>query len=121
MLVPSEHVPCNLCGADDPEPTLDKHGFTIVRCRRCGLAYVTPRPTAAELIALYSDEKYYRNLNASPFGYPDYLGERWLLERLVVRRLDEIEARVGRPGRMLDVGCATGVLVEAAGRRGWTA
>jgi SAM-dependent methyltransferase len=100
---------------------LTKHGFTIVRCRGCGLAYVTPRPTSAELVALYSDEKYYRNLNASPFGYPDYLGERWLLERLVVRRIDEIEARVGRPGRMLDVGCATGVLVEAAGRRGWTA
>jgi SAM-dependent methyltransferase len=38
-----------------------------------------------------------------------------------VRRLDEIEARLGRPGRMLDVRCATGVLVEAAGRRGWTA
>jgi 2-polyprenyl-3-methyl-5-hydroxy-6-metoxy-1,4-benzoquinol methylase len=121
MLAPSEHIPCNLCGADDAEPALTKHGFTIVRCRACGLAYVTPRPTSAELVALYSDEKYYRNLNASPFGYPDYLGERWLLERLVVRRLETIEARLGRPGRMLDVGCATGVLVEAAGRRGWTA
>jgi 2-polyprenyl-3-methyl-5-hydroxy-6-metoxy-1,4-benzoquinol methylase len=121
MLVPSEHVPCNLCGADDAEPVLTKHGFTIVRCRACGLAYVTPRPTAAELVALYSDERYYRNLNASPFGYPDYLGERWLLERLVVRRLATIEAHLGKPGRLLDVGCATGVLVEAAGRRGWSA
>jgi 2-polyprenyl-3-methyl-5-hydroxy-6-metoxy-1,4-benzoquinol methylase len=121
MLVPSEHVPCNLCGADDPEPALTKNGFTIVRCRACGLSYVTPRPTVAELVALYSDERYYRNLNASPFGYPDYLGERWLLERLVVRRLATIEARLGAPGRMLDVGCATGVLVEAAARRGWSA
>ncbi len=121
MLVPSEHVPCNLCGADDPEPTITKHGFTIVRCRRCGLAYVTPRPAAAALTALYADERYYRNLNASPFGYPDYLGERWLLERLVERRLAEIERRVGGRGRLLDVGCATGVLVEAATARGWSA
>jgi len=121
MLVPSEHVPCNLCGADDAEPVLTKNGFTIVRCRGCGLAYVTPRPRESDLVALYSAEGYYRNLNASPFGYPDYLGERWLLERLVVRRLVEIETRVGRPGRLLDVGCATGVLVEAAAARGWTA
>jgi len=115
MMVPSEHVPCNLCGADDAAPVLTKHGFTIVRCRQCGLTYVTPRPTAAELVALYGNEGYYRNLNASPFGYPDYLGERWLLERLVVRRLAEIERRVGGRRRLLDVGCATGVLVEAAG------
>jgi len=121
MMVPSEHVPCNLCGADDAAPVLTKHGFTIVRCRQCGLTYVTPRPTAAELVALYGNEGYYRNLNASPFGYPDYLGERWLLERLVVRRLAEIERRVGGRGRLLDVGCATGVLVEAATARGWNA
>jgi 2-polyprenyl-3-methyl-5-hydroxy-6-metoxy-1,4-benzoquinol methylase len=121
MLAPAEHVPCNLCGADDGEPVLTKHGFTIVRCRGCSLAYVTPRPSAAALAALYGDERYYRNLNASPFGYPDYLGQRWLLERLVERRLDEIERRVGGRGRLLDVGCATGVLVEAACRRGWSA
>jgi 2-polyprenyl-3-methyl-5-hydroxy-6-metoxy-1,4-benzoquinol methylase len=121
MLHPSEHVTCNLCGADDAQPVLQKHGFTIVRCRHCGLAYVTPRPDAAALMALYADERYYRNLNASPFGYPDYLGERWLLERLVMRRLAVIEARVPRRGRLLDVGCATGVLVEAATARGWHA
>jgi SAM-dependent methyltransferase len=121
MLVPSEHVVCNLCGADDAEPVLTKHGFPIVRCRQCGLSYVTPRPDAAALLALYEDERYYRNLNASPFGYPDYLGERWLLERLVVRRLATIEARLHARGRLLDVGCATGVLVEAARARGWSA
>jgi SAM-dependent methyltransferase len=120
-LAPTEHVPCNLCGADAAAPTLTKNGFTIVRCSRCTLAYVTPRPSAEALAALYGHERYYRNLNASPFGYPDYLGERWLLERLVARRLAEIERRSGRRGRLLDVGCATGVLVEAARARGWTA
>ena len=121
ILLPSEHVRCNLCGTDDTEPVLTKHGFTIVRCRQCGLSYVTPRPDAASLLALYGDERYYRNLHASPFGYPDYLGERWLLERVAIRRLASIERRLGGRGRLLDVGCATGVLVEAARARGWTA
>lgn len=121
MLTPSEHARCNLCGADDAAPVLTKHGFTIVRCRQCGLAYVTPRPDAASLVALYSVERYYRNDNASPFGYPDYLGERGLLERAVVGRLAGIERRTNGRGRLLDVGCATGVLLAAAKASGWDA
>ena len=42
MLAPSEHVPCNLCGADDPEPALTKHGFTRIETRLSG-KYVTVR------------------------------------------------------------------------------
>jgi ribosomal protein S27E len=52
MLAPSEHVACNLCGSDAADPTVAKHGFTIVRCRQCSLAYVTPRPDAAALVAM---------------------------------------------------------------------
>jgi SAM-dependent methyltransferase len=121
MLAAAEHVPCNLCGADDAEPVLTKNGFTIVRCRRCTLAYVTPRPSGAALAALYGDERYYRNLNASPFGYPDYLGERWLLERPRRPPARRDRASHRRRGKLLDVGCATGVSSKLPASAGWTA
>jgi 2-polyprenyl-3-methyl-5-hydroxy-6-metoxy-1,4-benzoquinol methylase len=116
-----EDVPCNLCGADDPAVLFEKHGCRIVRCRSCGLSFVSPRPIGPDTVRVYEGESYYRNANACAFGYGDYLADRWLLEELFDARLTEIERyRPGR-GRLLDVGCATGVLIERALRRGWKA
>lgn len=115
------HVACNLCGADRPRRLFEKHGATVVRCEVCGLAYVTPRPAPETIAGLYRTERYYRNRHASAYGYGDYLSERDILGLQFRERMDRIEAlRPGR-GRMLDVGCATGVLLECAGARGWEA
>ncbi len=51
-----ERVACNLCGADLPEILFEKQGYPIVRCTRCGLVYVNPRPAKEELFSRYSDE-----------------------------------------------------------------
>lgn len=118
---PLEHVPCALCGADWPAALFDKDGFAIVRCTGCGLAYVSPRPPAPRVLDRYQDEHYYRNENACAFGYGDYVADTPLLNSIFARRLNEIERLRPRRGRLLDVGCATGVLVELADRRGWKA
>jgi 2-polyprenyl-3-methyl-5-hydroxy-6-metoxy-1,4-benzoquinol methylase len=111
-----------MCGAQDPEPQFEKHGLAVVRCRRCRLAYVDPRPAWPEVARIYQGEEYYRNANTRSFGYGDYLGEqRVLLEPLVAERVRHLERFRVRPGHLLDVGCATGLLVEAAQAAGWTA
>jgi len=114
-----EHVACNLCGEDAPRRLFEKHGYTIVRCRRCGLGYVDPRPRRPELVQIYRGEAYYRNKNEQAFGYGDYLRDRVLLEPLFGERMAAIERRRPARGRLLDVGCATGVLLAEARRRGW--
>jgi len=116
-----EDVPCNVCGGRRTRPLFERHGFTIVRCRDCGLAFVSPRPVGAETVRVYQDETYYRNANACAFGYGDYIGDHWLLEQSFVARLAEIETYHPKRGRLLDVGCATGVLLEVAAARGWEA
>jgi SAM-dependent methyltransferase len=59
MLDDVEHVPCNLCGADDSIAISDrdKYGLPVhtVMCRNCGLMYLSPRPTAASLTRFYSE------------------------------------------------------------------
>jgi 2-polyprenyl-3-methyl-5-hydroxy-6-metoxy-1,4-benzoquinol methylase len=87
--------------------------FTITRCSSCGLIRTLPIPSDIS--------RYY------PSGY--YGGDRRynrllevLLGKLYSRRAAAIERRSGvTGGRVLDVGCGRGWLLDAFRRRGWTA
>jgi 2-polyprenyl-3-methyl-5-hydroxy-6-metoxy-1,4-benzoquinol methylase len=116
-----EHVVCNLCGADDPRLLFVKHQHPVVVCRGCGLGYVTPRPAEPQLLSIYRTENYYRNANLCAFGYGDYVADQVLLRPVFEQRLAEIERLRPRRGRLLDIGCATGLLIELARARGWDA
>lgn len=114
-----EETGCDVCGGVRSTPMFEKHGFNVVRCTGCGVAYVSPRPARSELATIYADETYYRNANACAYGYADYLADRGLLEPLVARRMEVIESYRPQRGRLLDIGCATGLLLEEARRRSW--
>jgi 2-polyprenyl-3-methyl-5-hydroxy-6-metoxy-1,4-benzoquinol methylase len=118
----TELVACVVCGVEESEPQFERHGLMIVRCRRCHLAYVNPRPPWPECSLIYRDETYYRNANMAAFGYGDYLGEQQvLLQPLVAERVRYLARFRSGGGRLLDVGCATGLLLQAAQDLGWDA
>ena len=117
------YVTCNFCGADDVSQALAGrdllHGipgeFSLVRCNRCGLMYINPQLTSGEL------ENYY------PEDYEAHSEtKKWQMGWL--RRIDYaygIEKRRRaiahyiHPGRMLDVGCATGAFLDGMREHGW--
>ncbi len=105
----AEEGPCRLCGADDYRRLVTKLGYDVVRCRGCGLVFVWPQPAPEDLEALYSSGAYHGQIDQA---------ER---RRYAERRLDEIERLVPPSGRLLDVGCSRGYLLEAARDRGWQA
>lgn len=39
-----QHVSCYNCASDETNVYAVENGFTLVKCRRCGLLYVNPRP-----------------------------------------------------------------------------
>jgi SAM-dependent methyltransferase len=111
---------CNLCGASDARLLFCKDSSDFWRCRQCGLEWVHPLPDMERMRQLYSSPRYYATDNISQYGYSDYVRNKHLYVNLFNRRLDEIlhHAR-GRRGWLLDVGCATGTLLELARLRGW--
>jgi SAM-dependent methyltransferase len=113
-------VTCNLCGASDARVLFGKHETDFLRCRRCGLEWVHPLPDMDKMREIYSSPRYYNTDNISQYGYSEYVRNKHLTVNLFNRRLDEILLFTeGHTGRLLDAGCATGVLLELARLRGW--
>jgi SAM-dependent methyltransferase len=105
-----EHVDCNLCGADDAKLLyrqrderlrVDDVEWNLVRCRRCGLGYLDPRPTREEARAYYP---------------PSYFTDRARLADRYRRQADYV---AGDTGRLLDVGTARGDFLAVMRDRGW--
>jgi SAM-dependent methyltransferase len=122
-----ETVACDLCGANDTtalyawddwgEPRLP--GAFLVACQRCGLMYLNPRPDQNEIGAYYPPEysPYRPAIEDEHFALM-----RWVRRRKLVVRRQLIERYSGaQTGRLLDVGCATGLFLHEMALAGWNA
>lgn len=97
---------CNLCGGTRWQTLEEMGGTRIVRCS-CGLVFLWPQPPRSLLKQAY-DAAYYR-------PWEDQAHLREIIWR---QRMDRV-ATLGPPGRLLDVGCGTGIFLRLAKRHGW--
>jgi 2-polyprenyl-3-methyl-5-hydroxy-6-metoxy-1,4-benzoquinol methylase len=108
---------CNLCGSTDlvELSRRDRYGYpaSLVMCRRCGLGFLSPRPTAAEYGTFYRDV--YRPLVSAYHGrridaetvQDDQRGYAKELVDFLVGTLPTA------PATVLDVGGSTGIVAGA--------
>lgn len=88
--------------------------FAIVRCGACGLVRTSPAPDAAHLSAYYPPAYYGAPARRR---FPAVVEA---VQRLLYgARARAVERLAGGRGRVLDVGCGRGFLLEAFRRRGW--
>lgn len=136
-----EHVPCNLCGADDylvryPSTISASNGhpsdpehylcttlsygehFQIVQCKQCGLVYASPRRKPADILDDYESVVDTRYLDEQPARVATFARNIRPLEKLLSHEAGQQGAN---HDRLLDVGAHVGVFVEVACGRGWEA
>lgn len=105
-----EKTSCDWCGSPKFSVFLDnltsiEHDkkFRLVKCKKCGLIYLNPRPSKKEIGKYYASTYWSKNKNPEKsHGY-------------VYRLIDESVKK----GEILDVGAGTGVLLSGFKRRGW--
>jgi SAM-dependent methyltransferase len=129
-------------------PSGDAESWTVRRCTSCAIHWLSPRPAADELAALYGD--YYTHDAAEPAGF-----EAWVkravpaaalgyssaatgVDRLLARTLTslgptQVLGEIGRASvmwipapsaaetKLLDVGCGAGLLLARMRELGWDA
>jgi len=110
-----EYVTCALCNSDDTELFFEDRCFHLVRCKRCGLVYINPRPTREELNRMY-------NLSIQiDKGVMDHKGymELAYLHLLKAKKFLSIIKKYKKKGRILDIGCAAGFFLNLAKQQGF--
>lgn len=120
------HQPCCLCQVEDADPIgvgedfeyrTSRDSFVAMRCRRCGLVYLNPRPSIEEFDRIYPPTYHAFDFSAEKYG----LAHR-VRSRLEARRLLSYCTRLGPEARVLDVGCGDAFhlsLLRHFGKPGW--
>jgi len=105
---------CNACGHTAFKLLTVKDGYEIARCQYCSLVFVANPPTAEQLARLYSfADGYHLQLVADAGTIAHHGHEAAMNFRL-------LEKHVAK-GRLLDIGCSTGLFLSLAVAQGWPA
>lgn len=102
-------VRCNLCGSSNFRVFLSNFRnletgkkFRLVKCMKCGLVFINPRPNKKELLKYYKDGYWSSETNADKEH--EYLYK--FVENLKL-------------GKVLDIGAGTGLFLSGLKKRGW--
>jgi hypothetical protein len=122
----NEHATCPACDAAtlaliEPLPvhrrTDGQRVGLVCGCRNCGLVFANPFPTSDELQALYSSDGEWGKRRPEEAAKPLSLVYIRDFFRPVASFFDILHPPAG--GRVLDIGCGTGSMLDALQPLGW--
>ena len=123
MAVPDRDARCPVCGESASRLRYVITRFRVYDCEQCRVVYLWPQIDDDEVRELF--ERLYTEGEGSVPELATYYDFTFRdapdnpLVQVYEHWLDALE-RVRPPGRLLDVGCGTGLFLAVARRRGWT-
>lgn len=104
---------CVVCGSAAFRFLFAHKGGSMKQCRTCELVQLMPMPTSREIAKLYHEDFDH---------FAPYLEQLDVHRAYFRKKIEDIRLRVSGDGlRVLDIGCAMGVLLEEAAKQGMEA
>lgn len=94
--------------------SIGRRVYDYLKCTLCDVVFLNPMPTRAELDLLYADE--YDMCEEDGSGSLSYA-----VGNLLSEPRDRAVSQLCAPGRILDIGCGSGVFVARMREKGWDA
>jgi SAM-dependent methyltransferase len=109
---------CYLCNQNKTQKAFVKLGWNIRKCVHCKLYSLDFEGSYQDFIKNYYNKKFFTGSNKRA-GYCNYEGDRAAEKRNMRNYLTGI-LRYKKKGKLLDVGCATGLFMDEAEKKGFT-
>ncbi len=106
-------APCDLCGSLSFKEFWTYNDFYYVQCKDCGLIHQNPQPEPDDISNMYADDFFHYTFeNQDAF---------FNLMKLSLQDIDfdQIAREFEGERRILDIGCATGLLLNHLRLQGW--
>jgi 2-polyprenyl-3-methyl-5-hydroxy-6-metoxy-1,4-benzoquinol methylase len=104
-------IKCIFCAIDSNDVVIEENGYKGKRCPQCGLIYVSPRPSASEIIDLYGHD----NAHVSSVSHIS----AFFSKRLYARHHLKIINRFVKTGMLLEIGAGAGYFLDEARKVGF--
>lgn len=106
-----ETVACPCGNGGSPSEVFHTPTRRYVACPRCGLVFLSPRPSSTSV------EEYYRESYDGSYGAAESSADRRPVFASVLAHLSDWRRP---PGRLLDIGCGDGAFMLLCREAGWT-
>ncbi len=107
-----EYPSCLICGSGNHRSIYTlANPYTVVECSECRTLFLSPRLPESTMMAMYREPGYFFG---ESFGYGDYSSQVNSLHLTFRRLLNQLHRLGATGGRLLDVGCGEGLLLEDA-------
>ena len=119
-----EKVSCPLCQAEDAPELMSVYDwfngnggpFTFVRCKQCGLTYLNPRPSGAELV--HFNQTMWERWSISEQS-KEHIGSPETAFQTYREIVNELNDRKPEKGTLLEVGSGQGGFLKVCQDQGW--
>jgi 2-polyprenyl-3-methyl-5-hydroxy-6-metoxy-1,4-benzoquinol methylase/ribosomal protein S27E len=109
-----EETGCYNCGKKEIVSSFVVNRFRHVRCKNCGMVYVSPRLKTTIINALYNEAPYTDFYRIKLIPSIDYRRNV-----LAVNKYNQINRHFNKPGKVLDIGSGVGEVLSVFKEKGW--